>query len=88
MSTRERPIMHAADVAALPKTQAILFSAGRRPGLIDLMPWYAEGDADTNSAHAAEASAQVRDSAIAALGPGNPVAQAPSTRRDGTGGRP
>jgi type IV secretory pathway TraG/TraD family ATPase VirD4 len=79
MSTRRDRILSAADIAALPKTSAVLISSGRKPGLITLLPWYAERDGDYGSdainAHAEEAAAQVRDAAIAALGPVNPLAQ-------------
>jgi type IV secretory pathway TraG/TraD family ATPase VirD4 len=83
MSTRRDRILSAADVAALPKTSAVLISSGRKPGLITLLPWYTERDstrnggygADTITAHAAEASEQVRDAAIAALGHANPLAR-------------
>lgn len=75
LSTRQEQILTGAKIAALPKTSAILISSGRPPGLIELMPWYTEGDADTISEHAAQASSQVRQAAIAALGPHNPLAQ-------------
>lgn len=75
MSTRRERILSAADVAALPKTSAVLIAAGRRPGLVRLRPWYAEADADTISGPAAEAAEQVRQAAIAHLGPTNPLAQ-------------
>jgi type IV secretion system protein VirD4 len=74
-STRPKRILSAADIAALQKTSAVLISAGRRPGLIQLLPWYTEPDADTITLNAAEASAEVRQAAIAALGPTNPLAQ-------------
>ncbi|AEA28968.1 TRAG family protein (plasmid) [Pseudonocardia dioxanivorans CB1190] len=74
-STRRDRILAASDVAALPKTQAVLIAAGRRPGLITLMPWYAERDADTISEYAAEAADQVRQAAVASLGPANPLAR-------------
>ena len=50
--------MTVADVGSLDKRHAILLSAGRRPVLLELMPWYREGDAETISAHAAEATAR------------------------------
>ena len=65
----------AADIAALPKTTAVLISAGRTPGQLTLLPWYAERDAQQISEYAAEATAAVRTAAIAALGPANPLAQ-------------
>jgi hypothetical protein len=75
LSTRRDRILSAADVAAFPKTSAVLISSGRRPTLLRLLPWYTERDADTISEYAAEASAEVRQAAIAALGPNNPLAQ-------------
>ncbi|MBP2371388.1 type IV secretory system conjugative DNA transfer family protein [Pseudonocardia parietis] len=74
-SMRDKPVMTIADVGSLDKRHAILLSAGRRPVLLELMPWYRENDAEKISAHAAEATAQVRQSAVAALGAGNPLAQ-------------
>jgi len=39
-STRRERIMPAAQVRALPKTQAVLLATGVRPALIRLLPWY------------------------------------------------
>ena len=75
LSTRRDRILAAADIAALPKTTAVLISAGRTPGQLTLLPWYAERDAQQISEYAAEATAAVRTAAIAALGPANPLAQ-------------
>lgn len=75
-STRRERIMTAADVAAMPKTQAVLIASGRRPALLELLPWYTEPDADTLAGHAAEATEQVRQAAAAALGPDNPIGAA------------
>lgn len=86
-SMREKPVMTVADVGSLDKRHAILLSAGRRPVLLELMPWYREGDAETISAHAAEATAQVRQSAVAALGPRNPLAQRLAARERDPRGR-
>jgi type IV secretion system protein VirD4 len=72
-STRREPIMTAADVAAMPKTQAVLIASGRHPALLELLPWYTEPDADTLAEHAAAATEQVRQAAAAALGPNNPI---------------
>jgi type IV secretory pathway TraG/TraD family ATPase VirD4 len=74
-STRRERIMTAADVAAIPKTQAVLIAAGRRPALLELLPWYTEPDAATLAGHAAAATEQVRRAAAAALGPDNPIGQ-------------
>ncbi|MGB8996725.1 MAG: TraM recognition domain-containing protein, partial [Pseudonocardiaceae bacterium] len=75
-STRRERIMTAADVAAMPKTQAVLMASGRRPALLELLPWYTEPDADTLAEHAATATEQVRQAAAAALGPNNPIGAA------------
>jgi type IV secretion system protein VirD4 len=75
-STRRERIMTAADVAAMPKTQAVLIASGRRPALLQLLPWYTEPDADTLAEHAATATEQVRHAAAAALGPTNPIGAA------------
>ena len=75
-STRRERIMTAADVAAIPKTQAVLVASGRRPALLELLPWYTEPNAATLAGHAATATEQVRRAAAAALGPDNPISQA------------
>ena len=75
LSTRRDRILSAADIAALPKTTAVLISAGRTPGQLTLLPWYAERDAQQITEYAAEATTAVRTAAIAALGPANPLAQ-------------
>jgi type IV secretory pathway TraG/TraD family ATPase VirD4 len=75
-STRRERIMTAADIAALPKTHAVLIASGRRPALLDLLPWYTEPDAATLAGHAAAATEQVRHAAAAALGPDNPIGAA------------
>ena len=76
-ATRPQRILSAADIARLTKTQAVLLSAGRKAGLIRLLPWYTEHDDDAQAIkdHAAEATAQVRDAATAALGPHNPLSR-------------
>ena len=43
-ATRPQRILSAADIARLTKTQAVLLSAGRKAGLIRLLPWYTEPD--------------------------------------------
>jgi len=45
-STHWEPIMRPEEVAALPKTKALLFSSGASPVTLTLKPWYAERDAD------------------------------------------
>jgi type IV secretory pathway TraG/TraD family ATPase VirD4 len=75
-SYRRERIMAPSDISSLPKTHAVLISSGRRGGVIRLLPWYTEPDADDISANAAIATEEIRRSAIAALGAANPLAQA------------
>ncbi len=75
LSTRRDRILSAAHIAALPKTEAVLISSGRIPGLLQLMPWYGERDAEDISRYGAVAQQQVREAAILGLGPANPLAQ-------------
>jgi hypothetical protein len=71
-------ILTAADIAALERTNALLFTSGRRPALVRLHPWYAERDdaAADITRYSREAIDQVQQAAVAALGEDNPVAQA------------
>ncbi|WP_240437642.1 type IV secretory system conjugative DNA transfer family protein [Sciscionella marina] len=74
-SLRTERILTAADIAALDRSKALLFTSGRRPGLLTLHPWYAEPDEDQDIAgHARAATEQVKQAAIDYLGPDNPVA--------------
>jgi type IV secretion system protein VirD4 len=73
-SSRSEPIMTAADLAALGKTDAVLYVTGHKPALLELMPWYLERDAEEIASYERIAQAEVRRSAVAALGPDNPVA--------------
>jgi type IV secretory pathway TraG/TraD family ATPase VirD4 len=77
-SLRTERIYTAADIAALPRTNALLFTSGRRPGLLTLKPWYAEPDDEKAeiSSYSAQATRQIQQAAIAFLGPENPVAAA------------
>lgn len=77
-SLRTERIYTAADVAALPRTNALLFTSGRRPGLVTLRPWYAEPEDDKTqiSTYSDKATEQIRQAAIDFLGPDNPVAAA------------
>lgn len=77
-SLRTERIYTAADIAALPRTCALLYTSGRRPGLLTLKPWYAEPDDDKAeiSSYADQATEQIQQAAIAYLGPDNPVAAA------------
>jgi type IV secretion system protein VirD4 len=84
-SLRTERIMTAADIAALPRTKALLFTTGRRPALLTLHPWYAEADeqAELISAAVKRAAQQVQQAAIAHLGPDNPVAAALHSEQSG-----
>lgn len=77
-SLRTERIYTAADIAALPKTHALVYTSGRRPGLLTLKPWYAEPDGDKIeiSEYAGQATHQIQQAAIAYLGPTNLVAAA------------
>lgn len=75
LSTRRDRILSAAQIAALRKTEAVLISAGRPVGLLQLLPWYEERDAERISRYGKQAQQQVREAAIAALGATNPLAQ-------------
>lgn len=77
-SLRTERIYTAADIAAMPRTHALLYTSGRRPGLLRLKPWYAELDDEKTeiSGHSDSATHQIQQAAIAYLGPHNPVAAA------------
>lgn len=77
-SLRTERIYTAADIAALPKTHALLYTTGRRPGLLTLKPWYAEPDDEKAeiSDYSGQATQHIQQAAIAYLGPNNPVAAA------------
>ncbi|CAL9677694.1 hypothetical protein SUDANB95_08021 (plasmid) [Actinosynnema sp. ALI-1.44] len=84
-SLRTERILTAADIAALPRTKALLFTSGRRPALLNLHPWYAEANDEKEqiTTYAKEATAQVQRAALAYLGPDNPLAAALSAERTG-----
>ena len=88
-SLRTERIMTAADIAALPRAQALLFTSGRRPALLTLRPWYAEPDDERQqiTASSKQATDQVQQAAIAYLGPDNPVAAALLAEHATTKGR-
>ncbi len=89
-SLRTERILTAADIAAMARTNALLFTSGRRPALLTLHPWYAESDdeKDLISSYSKEATAQVQTAAIAYLGPDNPVAAALMAERQAAGNSP
>jgi type IV secretion system protein VirD4 len=83
-SLRTERILTAADIAALTKANALLFTTGRRPALLTLHPWYAEADDErqqiTDSSQ--RATDEVQQAAISYLGPDNPVAAALIAERE------
>jgi type IV secretory pathway TraG/TraD family ATPase VirD4 len=77
-SLRTERIYTAADIAAMSKAHALLFTSGRRPALLNLHPWYAEADDEQKAitTYSRQATDEVQEAAISFLGPGNPVAAA------------
>jgi type IV secretion system protein VirD4 len=77
-SMRTERILTAADIAAMSRTNALLFTSGRRPALLTLHPWYAEADDEQKAitSYSRAATEQVQRAAIAYLGADNPVAAA------------
>jgi type IV secretion system protein VirD4 len=75
-STHWEPILRPEEVAALPKTKALLFSSGASPVTLTLKPWYAERDADQITDDNQTATGEVTAAAVAYLGPHNALAQA------------
>jgi type IV secretory pathway TraG/TraD family ATPase VirD4 len=74
-SSREKRILEVADIAAMPKSHAVLITAGRRAGLIRLLPWYTEPESDDITTNYDAAIAAVRDAAVVNLGPDNPLSR-------------
>ena len=72
----EAQILRPEQVAALPKTKALLFSSGASPVTLTLKPWYTERDADQITDDNQTATGEVTAAAITYLGPRNPLAQA------------
>ena len=75
LSTRRDRILSAADIAALPKTTAVLISAGRTPGQLRCCPGTPNATPNRSPSTPPKPPPPVRDAAIAALGPANPLAQ-------------
>lgn len=70
------PIMPVSSLRRIKKEEALLITAGRPVALGRLLPWYAESDeADAIKASGKAATEEVRASAVAYLGPSNPVAR-------------
>jgi type IV secretory pathway TraG/TraD family ATPase VirD4 len=69
ISYQRRLILEAADIAAIERGTALLLSAGNRPALLDLRPWYARPDAARIDAARLRAQAAVQRAAQAAAPP-------------------
>ena len=66
ISFQRRPILEAADIAAIERGTALLLSAGTRPALLDLRPWYASPDAPQIDAARLRAETAIQHAAQAA----------------------
>ena len=66
ISFQRRLILEAADIAAIERGTALLLSAGSRPALLDLRPWYASPDAARIDAARLRAEAAIQRAAQAA----------------------
>jgi type IV secretory pathway TraG/TraD family ATPase VirD4 len=88
ISWQRRMILEASDIAAIERGTALLLSAGNRPALLDLRPWYASPDARRIDAARLRAEAAIQRAAQAA-GPGGPPASGdharPHERTEGEG---
>ena len=69
ISFQRRLILEAADIAAIERGTALLLSAGTRPALLDLRPWYASPDAPRIDAARLRAEAAIQHAAQAAGSP-------------------
>ena len=63
ISFQRRMILEAADIAAIKRGTALLLSAGNRPALLDLRPWYASPDAPRIDAARLRAEAAIQHAA-------------------------
>jgi type IV secretory pathway TraG/TraD family ATPase VirD4 len=68
ISFQRRMILEAADIAAIKRGTALLLSAGNRPALLDLRPWYASPDAPRIDAARLRAEAAIQHAAQAVSG--------------------
>ena len=66
ISFQRRLILEAADIAAIKRGTALLLSAGTRPALLGLRPWYASPDAPRIDAARLRAEAAIQHAAQAA----------------------
>lgn len=85
-SLRTERILTAADIAAMARTNALLFSSGRRPAMLTLHPWYTEDEFREVTEYAKQATSEVQRAAVAFLGPDNPVAAALKADHDAASG--
>ncbi len=79
ISFQRRLILEAADIAAIEKGTALLLSAGNRPALLDLRPWYASPDASRIDTARLRAEAAIQRAAQATA-PGAPPASGGQAR--------
>ena len=84
ISFQRRLILEAADIAAIERGTALLLSAGTRPALLDLRPWYARPDAPRIDAARLRAEAAIQRAAQAAAAGGPARIRRPGSARPGT----
>ncbi|MFG3255284.1 type IV secretory system conjugative DNA transfer family protein [Streptomyces sp. NPDC048172] len=65
VSMRQERVLPPDKIRALPKGSALLLATGVRPALLDLKPWYREGDADRIGAASKKATAAITARALA-----------------------
>jgi type IV secretory pathway TraG/TraD family ATPase VirD4 len=87
ISYQRRLILEAADIAAIERGTALLLSAGNRPALLDLRPWYASPDAARIDAARLRAEAAIQRAAQAADPAGPPASGGRARPVVHTGGR-
>lgn len=68
-STAREPVLPVSVLRALPRSQAVLFSTGRKAGLGDLLPWYQEHDAADIASYSDTALTELRLAASEAMSP-------------------
>ncbi|MFI5614942.1 type IV secretory system conjugative DNA transfer family protein [Amycolatopsis sp. NPDC051903] len=69
-------IMRPDEIAAMPKTHALLLTQEARPAWLRLHPWYSEPEAAEITANSAHATQEITRAALEHLGPDNPLVTA------------
>ena len=87
ISYQRRLILEAADIAAIERGTALLLSAGNRPALLDLRPWYASPDAAQIDAARLRAEAAIQRAAQGGV-PAGGLPASGGGRQDTPAGRP